>query len=259
MTGSALAARWVPVAIHSRQGAISATLAFEKDLDQDAYPPYRNMALTVFRAGKAVFTERLCARGSCQPSVPGALDVRNVWGGKPAEVLVELNTGGAHCCYETKVVVFVAGAWRSIAHDWGNPGYRGQSHGAAYWFISGDDRFAYSYTDYAHSLLPLSVWRINGGGRLVEVTRERLDLVAADAKTLWKLYLEVRARKGTDVRGVLGAWCADQYLLGAAGRCDSALQAALKAGLLRVGGLGPMDAAYIKKLKRDLVAWGYAK
>jgi hypothetical protein len=97
----------------------------------------------------------------------------------------------------------------------------------------------------------------------VNVTRKRLDLVAGNAATLWKGYLKDRATKGTDVRGVLGAWCADEYLLGKRAACESELQSALKKGLLRIGvhdgKFGPRDQVYIEQLKRNLAAWGYAK
>ena len=172
------------------------------------------MKLTVFRAGKAVFTEPLCPRASCEPASPGALDVRNVWGDRQAEVVVELYTGSAHCCFKTEVAFEARGAWRSITHDWGNLGYRGQWHDGAYWFVTGDDRFAYAFTDYADSAFPMQVWTIRPGRPLRERDPKRLDLVAGNATRLWKAYLKDRATKGTDVRGVLGAWCADQYLLG---------------------------------------------
>ena len=254
----------MPVTVHKHLGVIAATLAYEKDLDPNAYPRYRKLTLTVFRSGKRVFTEPLCARARCEPSTfGGALAVRNLWGNAQAEVLVELYTGGAHCCFETEIVISAAGAWRTIHHDWGDLGYRGQWHDKTYWFITGDDRFAYAFTDFADSSFPTAVWSIDGVGHLVTTTRQRLDLVAANATTLWKGYLEDKGTRTTDVRGVLGAWCADEYLLGAAATCDSALQDALKAGLLRVGvhiaGFGPTDAAYIKELDRDLVAWGYAR
>jgi hypothetical protein len=250
------------VTLQKEKGAITARLAYEKDLDQTDYPQYRNMSLTVLRSGKVVLTKPLCADGSCDPSTfGGALDVRNVWGSPQAEVFAELYTGGAHCCFATELVLFAGGAWRTILHDWGDLGYRGQWHDGTYWFITGDDRFAYAFTDFADSAFPMAVWTINGVGHLVEVTRQRLDLVAANATTLYKGYLQDKRTK-TDVRGVLAAWCADEYLLGAAAMCDSTLQQALKAGLLRTGvhiaGFGPIDAEYIKQLKGSLVAWGYA-
>ena len=264
MAASATAARWVPVTLHKAKGTIAATLAYEKDLDQDAYPPYRKLTLTVFRSGRAVFSEPLCAGASCEPSTfRGALDVRNVFGDPQPEVLVGLYTGGAHCCFATEIVIFASGAWRTIHHDWGDLGYRGQWHEGRYWFITGDDRFAYAFTDFADSAFPMAVWTIDGAGHLVNATRQRPDLVAANAATLWKGYLQDKTTKKTDVRGVLAAWCADEYLLGAASSCDSTLQAALKAGLLRIGvhlaGFGPTDAAYVKALKRELAAWGYAR
>jgi hypothetical protein len=109
----------------------------------------------------------------------------------------------------------------------------------------------------------MQVWTLDPAGRFVNVTRRRLDLVAGNASRLWKAYLKDKAMKGTDVRGVLGAWCADQYLLGRSAACEAELRKALKQGLLRIGvhdgTFGPRDAAYIKELKRDLAAWGYVK
>ncbi len=250
----------MPVTLHKQLGAIEAPLAYEQDADQTVFPPYRKIELTVARAGRTVLTERLCAGGICEPSPTGALSVRNVWGSAQAEALVEIYTGGAHCCFGSEIVLDGPGGWRAISHNWGDLGYRGQWRGGAYYFITGDDRFAYAFTDFADSVFPMQVWSINGVGHLVDVTRTRLDLVRNDAAILWRGYVKDRATKDTDVRGVLAAWCADEYALGAKAGCDAEVAKALKRGDLNLPGrFGPMGSAFVKELDRELAAWGYTR
>ena len=78
-----------------------------------------------------------------------------------------------------------------------------------------------------------------------------------DAKGLWRTYLE--QRRTDDVRGVLAAWQADQYLLGREDKGWLELERALKRGDLKgPDGVWPTGRRYLRALRAFLVKTGYA-
>jgi len=254
-----LAAPWVPAQQVAHHGAIAVALSYEQQsLDPSAdVKIYRRLRVRVERGASVVFDREICAQ-VCGPAPGGAIAFRNVWGSRSPEVVVSLYTGGAHCCFENEFVLLRPhGRAIGVFHDWGDLGYRGQWLHGRYWLVTGDDRFAYAYTSFAGSAFPMQVWTIDAPGRLVDVTRKRLDLVAANAKRLWKTY--VANRKRGDVLGVVAPWCADEYLLGKRSVCNDELERALAHGYLRADGLGPGGRAFITKLHRDLARWGYTR
>ena len=255
----ALAGAWVPVSQTAVHGALRVSVSYE----QQAVDPagdvkiYRDLRVRVANGHAVVFDRSVCAQ-VCGPAQGGAISFRNIWSTPRPEVVVSLYTGGAHCCFESELVL-LRSPTRAIGifHDWGDLGYRGQWSKGRFWFVTGDDRFAYAFTSFAASEFPTRVWSIDSAGRLVDVTRRRLDLVAANARRLWKDYLGYRGHE--DVRGVLGPWCADEYLLGKAAACDAALGDALSRGYLKTDVVGVGGEAYVRLLHRDLAAWGYTR
>ena len=89
------------------------------------------------------------------------------------------------------------------------------------------------------------------------MTQTRLDLVRADAKMWWHAYVQERGKKDGDVRGVLAAWCADEYRLGDRATCTTELGKALSKGWLAGAGLWPQKQAYVTALLEQLAKWGY--
>jgi hypothetical protein len=255
----AFAGGWVPASQSASHGDVSVRVSY----DQQSVDPagdvkiYRRLRVRVTRGTTVVLDRQVCAQ-VCGPAPGGAIAFRNVWGTREPEVIVSLYTGGAHCCFENELVLLRGKSpATAIFHDWGDLGYRGQWLHGRFWFVTGDDRFAYAFTSFAASAFPMQVWSIDGAGRLVDVTRRRPDLVAANAKRLWKTYLADRKRN--DIRGVIGPWCADEYLLGKGPLCEVDLDAALSSGYLRADGIGPAGRAYIAALHGDLARWGYTR
>jgi hypothetical protein len=252
-------APWVPASQTAQHGTVRVELSYEQ---QSVDPSgdvkiYRRLRVRVERGRAVVFDRQICAQ-VCGPAPGKAIAFRNVWGTRSPEVVVSLYTGGAHCCFENEfVLVRPHGSAIGIFHDWGDLGFKGQWLHGRFWFVTGDDRFAYAYTSFAGSAFPMQVWTIDRPGRLVDVTRQRLDLVAANATRLWKTYLA--SRMHDDIRGVLAPWCADEYLLGMRAACDAELDHALARGWLRSDDLGPGGRAYIAKVHRDLARWGYPR
>jgi len=212
----------------------------------------------VRNAGTTVLDRRLCTPDRCGPGSQHSLKLENVWGSATPEAVVDLYTGGAHCCFQN-LIVLVDGAHpgRMLFHNWGDSGFRGERHDGTFHFVSADDRFAYAFTSFAGSGLPMQVWVIDAGGRFADVTATRLDLVRADARQFWTAYVSQRGKADGDVRGVVAAWCADEYRLGLKQACDTELESALARGYLGGPTGWPANASFVRALHRSLTAWGY--
>lgn len=230
--------------------AVQAKLTFEK-VGYD----YRNVEL-VIRRGEARFTRRLGRTYFTPPK----LHIRDLDADGEREVWVDTYTGGAHCCDESRIFRYVPAVtrYRATYHTWGNVGYRAKNLDGrdSVELVSSDDRFAYVFTDFADSFFPLRLWHFDHG-RLVDVTRRFPGQVELDANELWSSYLKRRGT-GYDVRGVLAAWLADEYLLGRESEGWKALEAARQRGELEGEALWPSGSAYLRALREYLVKLGYA-
>ncbi|MGH3017134.1 MAG: hypothetical protein ACRDLU_02025 [Gaiellaceae bacterium] len=188
------------------------------------------------------------------------LHVRDLDADGEVEVWVDTYTGGAHCCDESRFFRWLPArnAYRMTFHSWGNAPYRAKNLDgrARVELLSGDDRFAYVFTSFAGSPFPIRIWQFDSG-RLRDVTRLFPGQVELDAKGLWRTYLE--HTRNDDVRGVLAAWQADQYLLGREDEGWQELERALKRGDLKgPNGFWPTGRRYLRELRAFLVKMGYA-
>jgi hypothetical protein len=153
--------------------------------------------------------------------------------------------------------VIVLPGGRTITHFWGDPGYEVIRSGGRPLIETSDDRFAYRFTDYAASGLPIVLYEIDSAGRLVDVTRSYPSLIRADAARWWKAYLAQRGGRDQDARGVLASWCADQYMLGQQQACTTELARAARHGWIGGPPEWPASGRYLALLHRTLAAWGY--
>jgi len=257
---SAAAAPWKQIAFQRHAGPVSAVMTVERQSHGDGFFSFRKLHLVVRVHGKTVVDRQLCSGLRCGPGSHHSLALQNVAGDGQAEAVVSIYTGGAHCCFDT-IVAFTNGprAGRLVEHDFGDPGYKGVRYEGLYTFVTADDRFAYTFTAFAASGLPIQVLTLDPvSGRFVDVTRTRLDLVGSDAKVWWRAYVSQRGKQDGDVRGVLAAWCADEYRLHQGAACSAELARALKAGWLsRAPELWPAGPKFVSALNRDLQRWGY--
>ena len=221
---------------------------------------YRGVHLRIVRGGRTLFDaapKRLhpCACPGDGPVVrqsSGAVAVRDLDRDGEPEVLVDFYSGGAHCCFYTDVYRFVRGqrTYRPAVGFWGDLGVRLVDLGrdGRLEFKTADDRFAYAFTSFAESAFPLRILRFDHG-RFVDVTRRFPGLVRRDAAKQYALYRSVRRSRDADVRGVLAAWLADEYLLGRGAAGWSVLRRAERRG--------EVDRAYLRKLRSFLRRTGY--
>jgi hypothetical protein len=241
-------------------GPVTATLRFKRVDDLR----YRHLHLTVQRDGTTVFDgpahTRFCDEPFCVPG--GGLQgpsvrVADLDGDGPPDVIVDLFTGGAHCCVESELVALTAdGQVRRFQHGWGDPGYRLSDldgDGVAE-FVTADDRFAYLFTAYAYSALPLRILSFRGD-RFADVTGSYPARVRAEAHRLRHDYR--RAKADAFPQGILSAWAADRYRLGDRRAALRFVRAQARHGKLRAA-MGKRPAKrFPARLDRVLRRWGY--
>ncbi|HET6508536.1 MAG TPA: hypothetical protein VFG42_17220 [Baekduia sp.] len=236
-------------------GAVSATFSYTKVDDFQ----YSGMDVQITRAGAVAYTGVAsgpgCAPPYCAPggAVGGsALRVADLDGDGEPEVLVDLYTGGAHCCTIAEIFRWTGSTYATTTRDFADFGYT--LNGGT--FVTGDVRFAYSFASFADSAMPVRLLAFKAG-TFSDVTRAHPATLRADAARWLKEYK--KRRGGTRALGLLAAWVADEYRLGASGHAaaDRFLTAELRAGRLRADQGWPHGKAYISALKRRLRAWGY--
>jgi len=242
--------------IRASSGSVRAELSFKKA--DDAYTDAR---LVVSRAGRVRLGVGI--QGFGRPFVrPVELSVRDLDADSEPEVVLDVYTGGAHCCVHTLIYRYLSdgGSYRRTFRDWGNVGFRlvdfdGDGRPE---LRSADDRFAYAFTSFAGSTFPIQIWRFDRG-RLLDITRSFPKVIARDAGQQWRWYRRFPWLR-EDPRGVLAAWLADMHLLG---REDEGWRELERA--YRTGELGPKQSladwpqgrAYIRALRAFLRKTGY--
>lgn len=221
-------------------GQVSATLSYVHNTSDNSYS---DMKLVIQRGGTVALDQGIASE-NCEygcTAVAALYDdgsksvkVTDLDGDGEPEVLVDLFTGGAHCCLITKIYAFdgAAATYRSLEHNFADPGYtlRDLNGDSVPELRSADFRFAYSLASYAGSSMPVQIWRWQNGS-LVDVTREFPALIRADSKRNWRRYrkhIRSRAPLNDPGLGALAAWAGDEYLLGHGARVQRELKAALK-------------------------------
>jgi hypothetical protein len=223
-------------------------------------PHYREIQLQIER--RAVLRLDVPIRSSVYGPHALALSIHDLDSDGEPEVILDVYTGGAHCCTQSRIYRYEPDRhrYRRTFHDWGNvfPPYRiiDPSRNGHRELLSADDRFAYVFTAFAGSFFPVRIWRFDHG-RLLDVTRMFPKIVANDAAKAWRSYLSLRH---TDPRGALAAWLADEYLLGRQDDGWARVDAAYRRGELgpRKDLAGwPQGVAYLAKLRAYLRNLGY--
>ena len=254
-----------PTAENATSGQVSAKLAWDQSPDKGA----SGVRVTITRGGVELVAEDLqpgCREFCWEPPGDEPLRVRDLNADGEPEVLVDLYTGGAHCCSMLRLYGFdpASGRYARLDRDFGNPGYtlRDYRRDGQIEISTTDDRFSYLFTSYLESARPLLVLRYEAGG-LVDVTRRFRPEIRSHAKSLYSFYKRLRREGDLDVRGVLAAWQADNYLLGgsAPGRGWEKLRVAARRGELDHVGAnrGPEGSRYVLSLRRYLKRFGYIR
>lgn len=258
-------ARAAQETVNASAGAVTATLTYQQGTDSFGNPTFAGLQLRIARAGTVLYERPVRARTCgtlCAPETfaGGPLQVADLDGDGEPEVVLRLNTQGAHCCSIVQVLSFDASrsAYAVHEHDFGDPGavLTDVAGDGRLELESADDRFAYEFASFAYSGLPLQIWRFRQGS-FIDVTRSFRKPLAADAKRQFKRFVANR-RRGLGL-GFIAAWAADEELLEHRALVSRTLAREARLHRLRSADrLSPGGRRFIKKLRRFLHKTGYA-
>jgi hypothetical protein len=177
-------------------------------------------------------------------------------------VVLNLYSGGAHCCSITQVFGgnpnqnkdnYVLAA----THNFGNSGYELERLSGKVVFVTADNRFAYAFTDFAASGLPLQILQLAESGRFMDVTARYPELVRRDAAHWLAAY---RKAHGEDDVGLIAPWVADECTLGRSGTAFAYLEAQARAGRLNTSfGAAESGRRFVGELRALLARAGYLR
>jgi len=247
----------------SHLGTVTATLTY-----QGTSSDPHHTTLIVTNAGRVVYraavSTPLCAT-SCVPEAAyypnggNPLRVVRLEPGSP-DVVLGLYSGGAHCCFADLVLEpLTASRYVATTINLGDPGARLQTLDGNPFvaLVTADDSFAYAFTDYAASGLPVRILRVQGH-RALDVTRQYPSMIRSDASRWLAAFYAQASSHYDDSVGVMAAWAADEYLLGQRASADRFLSQQAAAGHLNSLLNPTLKAfAYVQSLETFLVQRGY--
>lgn len=254
--GAPASARAATVTTTASSGSTTATASYRATAG--VYPAASGVALTITRAGAVLIRTRIDLAPDVWPG-HGFLHVADLERSGSPDVVVDLYTGGEHCCSIVRIYRFdpARANYTSVQRDFWDPGTRLEMIDGGYVFVSADSRFEYEFTSFAYSGDPLQIWRLTAG-RFVDVTRSFRARISRDAERWWSSYLASR-RRGLGL-GFLAAWAGDEELLGRGSLVTATLAAQNAAGFLRSGdGASRGGAAFIAELTKLLRRDGYTR
>jgi len=262
---AAPAADAAPRSETAASGQVSAKLSWDQSSSKGA----SDVRVSITRAGSELVSESVqpdCREFCLVPPGDQPLRILDLDGDGEPEVLVDLYSGGAHCCSVLLLYGFdqAAGQYERVQRDFGNPGYtlRDVGRDGSTEVFTEDDRFSYLFTSYLESFRPLMVLRYERGA-LVDVTRSLRGELRRHARELYATFKRLRRDGDLDLRGVAAAWQADNYLLGgsAPARGWKTLRAAARRGELRrvPPNGGRSGTRYLTSLRRYLKRFGYIR
>lgn len=247
-------------------GNVTATFSFT-----GRYPSYSHERLAIAQSGHVLYDQPVtaqlcgahCAPGSTSAQAPSVHVIDLEHTGRP-DVVLDLFSGGAHCCSIEEVLSYDPGtmSYTLAQHDFGDPGDRivDLHHDGRYEFLTADDSFAYRFTDFAASGLPIQVLTF-AGGRFHDVTRGYPQLIASDAAGWLKAFAGMARQHYADSVGVIAAWAADEDLLGHGRLAARYLARQARAGHLH-SALSPQEHGgrrFVADLQRFLRRHGYLR
>ena len=243
--------------ITAHHGRVSAAVTIK---GQAPAPAQR---LTITRAGKVAYDKPVTSKFCFASCITGrgslhVLDLEH--NGRP-DVVLELFTGGAHCCSVDQIFSWDprTKAYVETQRNFGDPGALivDLGHNHRYELRTADDSFAYEFTAYAFSGLPIEILTFSHR-HFTNVTRRYPSLIARDAAVWLKAYKST-APSYQGSTGLIAAWAADEDLLGNSSMVSSYLSQEANAGHLKSGegNVLPSGTKFVAKLQRFLRAHGY--
>jgi hypothetical protein len=245
-------------------GNVVATFAF-----QGKVPNFHGLHLTISRGGKVLYEQpvvskfcgKLCWPGPEVATPRPAVQVVDLEDNGEPDVVLDLYSGGAHCCTVIQIFSYdpATPSYVKTERVFGDPDAKvvELGPGGGFEFLTADDSFAYRFTDFAASGLPIEILTF-ANRHFTDVTRSYPKLVAKDA-ALWLRAFKAQAKQHyPDSVGVIAAWAADEDLLGRSKLVSTYLHQQAAAGHLNA----PFEAGgnrFVANLQRFLRRRGYLR
>ena len=172
-------------------------------------------------------------------------------------VLLQLYTGGAHCCFVVRAWPATPGATPTDENN-GNAGTEVTKSLAGAEIVTADNSFYYAFAPFAASGAPVVVQSF-GNGRFVDVTGQHPDLLQADANQWMSIFYQSESQGGSGLGGLgaLAAWAGDECRLGITGEPWAILSQLQSQNMLNSPSGYPTGQAFIDQLHRFLTQHGY--
>ena len=240
-------------------GSVVATFTFQGSPASG----FSRLSLEVTRAGQVLYDRPVSSRNCPSGCWPGggnadSVHVLDVDANGEPEVVLQLYSGGADCCYTDQVFSFDSAA-NSYVETQRNffsavAKLEDLGHDDKFEFVSADGRFAGVFTDNASSGLPVQIFDF-AERKFTDVTRHYAALIKQDAARWWGLF-QSNLANGV---GYIAAWAADEDLLGRESHVSTTLDEQAKKGNLRNldPQVLPSGRAFIDKLEKFLREHGY--
>lgn len=247
----------------AHSGNVSATFTFN-----GKFPSFTGERMTIARAGQVLYDQPVVSKecqSDCAPGSTGGkrssvhvIDLEH--DGQP-DVVLDLFSGGAHCCSIEEIFSFDPGTMTYVEteRNFGDPGERivDLGHNGRREFLTADDSFAFEFTDFASSGLPIQILTF-ANRRFANVTRKYPKLIAKDAAVWLSAFTSMAKEHFQDSVGVIAAWAADEDLLGHSKQVSRYLARQVKAGHLNTP-QGPGGKRFVANLQRFLRRNGYLR
>ncbi|MDH2904239.1 MAG: hypothetical protein PXZ08_09880 [Actinomycetota bacterium] len=247
-------------------GGLTATFTYQGSL-----PLPRYLHLTLSQNGQVFYDRPVHSKWcgeNCAPNLiaPAStlLHLVRLQQHGPLSVVLDLYSGGAHCCTIEQAFTFSfqsnARRVHMVEHNFGDPSVNLARIGprGTYDFVSADDRFAYEFTDYAASGLPIEILSV-AHNSFRNVTRSFPQLIARDAAQWMSDFKAQASSHYQDTVGLVAAWAADEDLLGHSVAVSNFLATQARAGHLNsaLSPINPSGQKFVAALQRFLRKAGY--
>ena len=259
----------------STSGQVTANFTYDYKRTEFGTYDFTRLHLTVDRAGVRIVDKDIgeeqcdgCLAWPASQAVKGlsSVTVRDLDADGEPEVLVDLYSGGANCCWYSDSFRFDE-AQNKYVEKLLRPGLsfpytlKDIDKNGVPEFRTVDYRFAYKYGSNADTPRPVRIFNWDAG-KLVDVTLAFPKLAAQDAADMYKGYLKYRKVKDANVRGLLAAYLADSYNAGNGRVAWRRVVAAYRRGDVNrkfPGDAGPHGKAYLTSLRKFLKKLGYLR
>ena len=203
----------------AHSGNVAATFTYQRKL-----PNFTGETISIAQAGRVLYDQPVVAKLCGTQCAPGStfgkqssVHVVDLEHNRQPDVVLDLYSGGAHCCSIEQIFSFDPGTMTYVKteRNFGDPGERiaDLGHNGRHEFLTADDSFAFAFTDFAASGLPIQILTFSSR-HFHNVTRSYPKLIAKDAGVWLNAFKSMAKQHYQDSVGVIAAWAADEDMLG---------------------------------------------